>query len=137
MALLPNGYNPQSLQDVFNQVGASQSANLTDQYTQARKQAVAGEAASGRLTSGVSNYPLTDLDTSYQKGLSDIQTNLAGQEAGIQDDDWLNNQNYLRQYGLADAIGNANRPSTLEEIFAGIGSVGSVAGTAAGAYANK
>lgn len=132
MSLLPNGFNPKSLQDVFNQVGSSQTANLTDQYQQQRKRAVAGQAASGRLMSGVKNYPLTDLDTSYQQGLSGIQTGLAGEEASIPNEDWLNSQDFNRSYQLAKLIGGLNKPSTLEEVMQGIGSIGPLVAVGAG-----
>lgn len=124
MALLPNGYDPKNLDDVLKGQAGSATANLTDQYQQARKRAVSSEAASGRLMSGVSDYPLTDLDTNYQQGKSGIQDQLATSLGGISQEDWLNNQDYLRSYGLANKIGNANRPSTLDELFQGIGAVG-------------
>lgn len=129
MALLPNGYNPQNLQDVLSGQAASASANQADAYTQQRKQLVADQASSGRLMSGVSNYPLTDLDTGEQQAQSGIQDQLATSLAGISQEDWLNNQNYLRSYGLANQIGNANKPSTLDELFQGIGAIGPTAAT--------
>jgi len=131
VSLLPNGYNPQNLQDVFNQIGTSQTAGLTDQYTQARKKAVASQAAGGRLMSGVSQYPLTDLDTSYQSGLSGIQSNLAKEEAAIPQEDWINQRNYKRSYDLSSLIGSLNKPSTLQEVFSGIGQLGPLAAMAA------
>lgn len=127
MALLPNNYDPQNLSDVLGQQAKSSTANLTDQYTQARKKAVASEAAGGRLTSGVSNYPLTDLDTSYQQGKSGIQDQLASSLAGIPEEDWLNGQNFQRQQQLANLIGSLNKPSTLSEALSGIGSIGPLA----------
>lgn len=129
MALLPNGYNPQNLEDVLSGQAASSSANQKDAYTQQRKQLVADQASSGRLMSGVSNYPLTDLDTGEQQAQSGIQDQLATSLAGISQEDWLNNQNYLRSYGLASQIGNANKPSTLDELFQGIGAIGPTAAT--------
>lgn len=130
-SLLPNGYNPQTLQDVISQSAGSQTANLTDQYTQARKRAVSGEAASGRLMSGVSNYPLTDIDTQYQKGLSGIQTNEANTLAGIPSEDWLNNNEFQNQLSLTNQIADQMKPSTLDEIFQGIGSIGPTVAMAA------
>lgn len=130
MPLLP-GYNPSNLEDVLKQSAGSQTANLTDQYQQARRRAVAGQAASGRLMSGVADYPLTDLDTQYQKGLSGIQTGLAGQEAGIPEEDWLNTGQFNRQLALTDEIEQLMRPSTLDEIFQGIGTGLKVGGSVA------
>ncbi len=123
MALFP-GYDPKNLNDVLNQQAQAATAQTNDQYNQARKRTVASEAASGRLMSGVSDYPLTDLDTSQGSALSGIQSQLAQSLGGISSEDWLNRQNYLRQYGLAEQIGNANKPSTLDQVFQGIGSVG-------------
>jgi len=131
MALLPNGYNPQTLEDVLGQQAQSQSANLTDQYQQQRKRSVAQEAANGRLLSGVSTYPLTDLDTSYQRGLSGIQTNLSNALSAVPEEDWLNQNNFQRSYQLASLIGSLNKPSTLDEVLGGIGQIGPLAATAA------
>lgn len=129
MALLPDGYNPQNLQDVLAGQAKTASANQNDSYVQQRKKLVADQASSGRLMSGVSNYPLTDLDTGEQQAQSGIQDALATSLAGISQEDWLNNQNYLRSYGLANQVGNANKPSTLDELFQGIGAIGPSAAT--------
>ena len=130
-ALLPNGYNPQTLQDTINQSMGSASANLTDQYTQQKKQMVADQASSGRLMSGVSDYPLTDLQTQYQQGLSGIQNQGAQEEAGIPSEDWLNQQQYQNSLGLANQIGSLMQPSTLDQVFQGIGSAAPIIGAAA------
>jgi hypothetical protein len=129
------GYNPQTLQDVLSQSAGSQSANLTDQYQQARKQAISDQASSGRLMSGVSNYPLTDLDTQYQSGLSGIQGNLASQEGSIPEEDWLNTQQFGRSQDLASQIANELKPSDLQQIFQGIGTGASVIGAGAALFA--
>lgn len=130
MALLPSGYNPSNLEDVLKGQAQSASANQTDAYTQQKKRLVSQQAASGRLMSGVSDYNLADLSAGNQQAQSGIQDELANSIAGIGQEDWLNNQNYLRQYGLASKIGSANKPSTLDEIFQGIGSVGPLAAMA-------
>jgi hypothetical protein len=133
MAIIP-GYNPQNLQDVLNQSAGAQSANLTDQYNQARKQTISDQASSGRLMSGVSNYPLTDLQTQYQSGLSGIQGNLASEEASVPEEDWLNSQNFGRSQTLASQIANELQPSDLQTIFQGIGTGAQVVGTAAALF---
>lgn len=131
MALLPNGYNPQNLSDVLGQQASSASANAADAYMQNKKRLVASEAAGGRLMSGVSNYPLTDLATGEQQTQSGIQDQLANSLAGIPEEDWLNKQNFNRSYQLANLIGSLSKPSTLQEVFQGIGSVGPMAAMAA------
>jgi len=131
MALFP-GYDPQNLQDVISQSTGAQTANLTDQYQQARKRAVAGQAAGGRLMSGVASYPLTDLDTQYQQGLSGIQTGEAETLGGIPAEDWLNTQQFGRQKSLAEDIAARLKPTTLDEILQGIGTATQIGGTVAG-----
>lgn len=126
------GYSPQTLQDVINQSTGAQTANLTDQYQQQRKQTIADQASSGRLMSGVSDYPLTDLQTQYQQGLSGIQSNAAQEEAGIPEEDWLNSQAFGRQQQVAGQIANNLAPSTLQEIFQGIGTGTQLAGLGVG-----
>lgn len=131
MALLPNGYNPQNLNDVLTQQAGAASANANQNYIQQRKQLVSDQASGGRLTSGVSNYPLTDLDTGEQQTQSGIQDNLASSLASIPEEDWLNTQNFQRQQQLANLIGSLNKPSTLQEALGGIGQVGPLAAMAA------
>lgn len=123
MALFSD-YDPKNLQDALGQQAKQATAQTTDVYNQARKRAVSREAASGRLMSGVSDYPLTDLDTQRGSALSGIQSNLTDSLAGIPGEDWLNQKNYQRSYQLADLIGRMNKPSTLDQIFQGIGSIG-------------
>jgi hypothetical protein len=125
------GYNPQNLQDVLSQSAGSQAANLGQNYIQQRRQAIADQASSGRLMSGVADYPLTDLQTQYQQGLSGIQNNLAQEEAGIPEEDWLNSQGFGRQQQVAGQVANNLAPSTLDEVFQGIGLGAKVGGTIA------
>ena len=126
------GYNPQNLQDVLSQSAGAATNNITNQYQQQRKQAISDQASSGRLMSGVSDYPLTDLQTNYQQGLSGIQGNLASQEAGIPEEDWLNSQAFGRQKQVANQIASNLSPSTLQEIFQGIGTGTQLAGLGVG-----
>jgi hypothetical protein len=127
MPLLPNGYNPQNLEDVLQQQAQSASANQNQNYIQQKRQAIAGQGASGRLLSGVSNYPLNDLSTWNQQNQSGMQTQLANSLAGIPEEDWLNTQNFNRQTQLAQLIGSLNKPSDLQQALAGIGQVGPLA----------
>lgn len=111
---------------------ANSAINQTrDQYGQARKRLVAQQAHSGRLMSGVSDIPLTDLDTEEAGAESGIHGNLANALAGVPTEDWLNNQEFGRQKDLADQIARLMKPSTLEEVFQGIGAGGRIAASAA------
>jgi hypothetical protein len=120
MSLLPNGYNPQTLQDTLTQQAQSASANAADAYIQQKKRSVADLAAGGQLMSGVANYPLTDIATQQQRTQSWIQDKLASSLAGIPEEDWLNQQNFNRQKSLAELIGAINKPSTLDEVLSAI-----------------
>ena len=131
MALLPNGYDPNNLNDVLTQQANSASANQQQNYIQQKKQLVADQAAGGRLMSGVSNYPLTDLSTQNQQAQSGIQDQLANSLAGIPEEDWLNTQNFQRSQQLAQLVGGLNQPSTLEQVLQGVGQVGPLAAMAA------
>ena len=115
MALLPNGYDPNNLNDVLTQQANSASANQQQNYIQQKKQLVSDQAAGGRLMSGVSNYPLTDLSTQNQQAQSGIQDQLANSLAGIPEEDWLNTQNFQRSQQLAQLVGGLNQPSTLNK----------------------
>jgi len=131
MALLPNNYDPNNLADVLGQQAQAASANQNQNYIQQKKQLVADQAAGGRLMSGVSNYPLTDLSTQNQQVQSGIQDQLASSLAGIPEEDWLNTQNFQRQTQLADLIGSLNKPSSLQEALGAIGQVGPLAAVTA------
>lgn len=130
MALFSD-YTPTSLSDVLGQQAQAQTSQVQDQYTQQRKRLVAQQASSGRLMSGVSDYPLTDLDTGEASAESGIQSNLESALSGITSEDWLNSKQFKRQYDLANLIGSLQKPSTLDEVFQGIGAIGPTAASAA------
>jgi hypothetical protein len=127
MPLLPNGYNPQNLNDVLQQQAQSATANQNQDYIRQKRQTIADQGAGGRLESGVSNYPLADLSTQNQQAQSGIQDQLASSLAGIPEEDWLNTQNFQRQTQLAQLIGSLNKPSSLQEALGAIGQVGPLA----------
>lgn len=122
---------PQTLEESLGQSAKQATAQTQDQYAQARKKLVSQQAHSGRLMSGVADYPLTDLDTEEAGAESGIQNNLANALAGIPEEDWLNQQGYRRNIGLINQIAGLNKPSTLDEIFKGIGAAGNIAGSVA------
>src|SRR5690348_13208151 len=97
MAALFPDYNPTNLQDTLQKSADSSSAGIKDQYAQARKRLVSQQAASGRLMSGVADYPLTDLDTSEGSALSGVQDSLAQALSGIPAESYLNQNQFNRQ----------------------------------------
>jgi cell division septum initiation protein DivIVA len=128
MSLFPNQAG-KSLVDVLGQQAQNASASTADAYTQGRKKLVSQQAASGRLMSGVSDYPLVDLDTEGAKAQSGIQNSLASSLSQIPSEDWLNQQEYGQNQYLTDQISNSLRPTALQEIFKGLGTAGKVGGT--------
>lgn len=131
MALFPEG-TPTTLEGALGQQAQQQVAQTRDQYTQARKRLVSKEAANGRLMSGVSNYPLTDLANEGAGAESDIYSNLATTLGSIPSEDILNSNDYERNLQLAKLIGNMNKPSTLQLALGGLGAAGNLGGMAAG-----
>lgn len=131
MALLPNGFNPGTLEDALNKKAETATANQNDAYIQQKRRLVGQQAHGGRLMSGVSNYPLADLSAGNTQALSGIQDELAGALSGIPMEDWLNSKNFNRSKSLAELIGSLNKPSTLEQALAGIGTIGPLVATTA------
>jgi len=130
MPLFPT-YDPQNLSDILGKQAQQATAQTQDTGNQARKRLVSQQAASGRLLSGVSDYNLGDFDTQQAQSLSGIQSGLASSLAGVPQEDWLNQQNFQRNLDLTNYIGQLMRPSTLDEVLAGIGTAGRIGGTVA------
>lgn len=124
-------YDPQNLEDVLQKQAEQSVAGTKDQYTQARKRLVAQQAHSGRLMSGVADYPLADLANEEGGALSGISDQLAQALGAIPSEDYRNQRNFRRNYNLATDIAERSKPSTLDEIFGGIGSAGQLAAFAA------
>lgn len=131
---MANGMNyldfstPTKLGDLFEQSASSQEQPIRNEFSRLRKRAVAGQAASGRLRSGLAEYPLAELDRGEGEALSSIRGDLAGKLAGFGAKDFFDEQDFNRQKQLAELIGRLNKPSTLEEIFGGIGAGGQFLG---------
>lgn len=119
----------------LEQVLGDQAQNAVNQsqdaYAQKRKRLVAKEAASGRLMSGVSDYPLADLDTEAASAESDIYSSLAKQLGSIPAEDTLNTNNYNRNLSLAQMIGEMNKSSSLQEALGLLSTGGRLAGNLA------
>lgn len=119
---------PTNLEQVLGQQADTQAAGLQDAAVQRKKRLVAQEAHSGRLMSGVSDYPLTDLATSEASGIGDVYSNLAGALGQIPAEDYLNQNQNQNNLNLAQLIGNLNKPSALQEALGALGSAGNIAG---------
>jgi hypothetical protein len=122
---------PTSLQQALGDQADNAVAQTQDKYTQARKRLVGQQAASGRLMSGVADYPLADLAKEGAGAESDIYSSLASQLGSIPAEDTLNMNDYNRNLQLAQLIGSLQRPSSLQETLGALGAAGRTAGTVA------
>ena len=112
---------PTNLEQVLGNQAETQVNRLRDSQVQKRKRLVSQQAASGRLNSGVSNYPLADFDTAGANAESEIYSTLAAQLGGISSEDLLNQNDYNRNLQLSELIGTQNRPSKLQEAIGVLG----------------
>lgn len=134
-------YSTRSLKDIFGDVAQSQvDPYRTDRAAQ-RGKVVAGQAASGRLTSGIAEHTLGEFDKNSASGEAAIRAGvLPGEAQGTlqsQQQDWQSSEaekEYQRNLSLAKMLGDMNKPSTLQEIFGGIGMGANLLGNVGTAY---
>lgn len=118
MALFDPNLN---LEQILGNQANTKSAGVQDQYAQKRRRLIGQQGASGRLGSGVSNYPLADLDAAEIGDQGDIYSSLAETLGQIPAGDWLGNNEYGRKMRLSKQIGDINKPSSLEEALSALG----------------
>jgi hypothetical protein len=130
MALFDDG-SPKTLEDVLGQSADTASMGIENAYAKKRRRTIGQEAAKGRLRSGVANYTMGDVDAAELEDLGGVQSSLAEALGQIPTSDYLDERQFGRQSELAELIARLNKPSTLEEVFGGIGAVGNIAATGA------
>jgi hypothetical protein len=122
-----------SLQDIFGDVAQSQVDPYDKSRAVGRSKTVAGQAASGRLSSGIAEHTLGDYDSDTASGESAIRAGVLPSEAQgtlqNQQQDWQSNEaekDYQRNISLANLLGEINQPSTLQNIFSGMNATGNL-----------
>ena len=120
-----------SLEDALSHKAESQGMDIQSQFAKKRRQAVAQQAHSGRLGSGVANYTLGDIDAGEAEALGGVEGSLAEALGGIPTQDILGERDFRRNIELARKIAAMNEPSGLEEAFGAIGGIGNLAATGA------
>lgn len=120
---------PMSLEDVLGNQAKLKSDQSQAASVQKKRRLVSREAATGRLGSGVSNYPLADLAVSDASGLGDIQGGLAGALGQIPGEDYLNTNENARKRRLAELMGDLNKPSDLEQALGALNAAGNIGAT--------
>lgn len=118
-----------SLEDVLSRKSENDANTISQQFAKKRKQAVSQQAASGRLGSGVANYTLGDIDSAEIGDLGGVYGGLADALGKVPTTDYTTEQDFQRKMQLAKAIGNANKPSVLEQALGGLGTAGDLAAT--------
>jgi hypothetical protein len=129
MALMAGGVKmPQDLTDALSTIGGSGTAGINNIYGQARQRQAGDMAALGRAPSS-NSYGGQRLGV--QQGLD--QGNLEASLGGVLGDTGYKNTLAERDYNqnrqLAEETAALNKPSLLQQIMQGIGSVGKTAAT--------
>lgn len=132
MALFDPNANT-TLESVLGNQAGYQKAQINDAAVQKKRRLVSSEAAGGRLRSGVSNYPLTDLASSTSSDLAGVDTGLAESLGQVPAEGYLNDQQLARNYALAQLIGQLNKKNGLQSGLEGAGA-GASAGSAFGPW---
>lgn len=116
-----------TLEDVLGNQAGYQKDQINDAAVQKKRRLVSSEAASGRLGSGVSNYPLADLASGNATDVSGVDTGLAEALGQIPAESYLNDNQLARNYELARLIGSLNKKNGTQS-----GLEGAAAGASAG-----
>ena len=135
-------YKPtRSLKDIFGDVAQSQVDPYRSDRAMGRGKVVSGLAASGRLSSGIAQHTLDAFDKDTSSGEAAIRAGVLPSEGQgtlqTMQNDFLSSEaekEYQRNLTLANLLGDINKPSTLQEIFAGIGAGSGLLGNIGTAY---
>lgn len=134
-------YTTRSLKDIFGDVAQSQIDPYMANRATGRSKVIAGDAASGRLSSGVASADLNAYDKDTNAGVSAIRAGVLPSEAQgtlqSQQQDFLDQQaekEFQRNISLANLLGSLNKPSSLQELFGGINSGANLLGNVGLAY---
>lgn len=122
-----------SLEDILGNKAKTEAAGIQDAQIQKKRRLVGQEAHSGRLMSGVSDYPLADLATSGASAEGDVYSGLAEALGQIPAEGYLNDKALERNYKLARLIGALNKKNGMESGLEGAGA-GASAGSAFGPW---
>lgn len=120
---------PKTLQDVLGAQASGAESDINQGYAQKRKQLIAQQAHAGRLESGVSAYPLADLDTAQANDVAGVESGLSSSLGQIPTEDYYNNLDFQRKKQLADYLGGLNKPSSLQQALGAAGTAAQLGAT--------
>ena len=124
-----------NLEDVLGQQADTQAMGIQQGYVKKRRQLAGQQAASGRLGSGVADYPLGDIDAAEIGDLSGVYGGLAESLGQIPAQGYLDDQEFSRNQQLAELIAKMNKPSKLSQALGGLQAATNVGAKAAAAFA--
>lgn len=119
------------LEDLLTPVRTAANAQIDQQYADQMRRIRAGQAARGVLRSGVADYPTTELGKAAALARGNVEGALASKIADVEGnrslfntqsayDAWKMQQEFNQKQALAAEIADANKKSTLDEIFSGV-----------------
>jgi hypothetical protein len=124
-----------SLEDVLGKQADDQVNTIGNVYAKKRRQSIAMNAHNGRLTSGVANYDMGDINAQQAGDVGDVYGGLSNSLGQVPTTDYTNEQDARRNRELAELIAKFNKPSALQEALGAVGAAGSLAATGASFFA--
>lgn len=118
---------PPDLSSIFSGIGTKAYNQIGQNYGGALSKA-AGDASAQGFAGGPTDYTKQRLATTQGLDVGNLEAGLGGGLGNAAYKDTLAQRDYGQQKQLTDIIGNAMAPTTLQEIFAGIGGGGQAAG---------
>lgn len=103
--------------------GAVASTKIRSNYADANKKQAMGAKALGKRT-GSNSYGAERMATTQGLDQGNLEAALGGQLGSTAYENALQDRDYDQNLGLVDQIAALNRPDMLEQIFSGIGAVG-------------
>jgi hypothetical protein len=125
----------QTLVDALGGIGDTQQNNLNNIFDKARSRYAADSSVRG-VAPG-SPYAESRFGQAQTMANSGLRGGLEGILGDTSYNDFLGQQGFDQQYGLAAEIGRLNKPSTLEEILGGLGGAAQTGGNLYGALGQR
>ena len=123
---------PSDLTAAFQNVGNQGLGNINSIYANANAQGTADAIA--RQQSGQGSYNASRLGQVGALAPGNLEAGMGGVLGNTLYQNALGNEQYQQQGQLANQIGSLMRPSTLQQVFQGIGAIGRPAAQLAGMY---
>lgn len=141
MALLPSNVTiPKDLSGAMGSIGTDAYSNIGSNYADAKKKLMQDGQVRGQRgasVAGPNSYAGDRLSTAQGLDIGDLQSVLGGGLGSTAYKDVLSQRDYNQKIQLANEAAALNKPSTLEQIMRGIGSIGGPIAKYYGARGNR